>query len=82
MINDPSALYYFTGLPGIVVPNALPDVIPALAKRYGVRYVVLDNNPTIPMIDLYLGKNVPPFLTPVYADGSIRIYRIDESEGR
>jgi hypothetical protein len=80
MINDPSALYYFTGLSGIVVPNASPDVIPELAKRYGVRYVVLDNNPTLPMIDLYLGKNVPHFLTQVYADGSIRIYRIDDSE--
>jgi hypothetical protein len=46
MINDPSALYYFTGLSGVVVPNAPPNVIPELAKRYGVAYVVLDNNPT------------------------------------
>lgn len=80
MINDPSALYYFTGLSGVVVPNAPPDVIPELAKRYGVRYVVLDNNPTTPMIDLYLGQNVPPFLTQVYFDGSVRIYRIDSAE--
>ncbi len=76
MINDPSALYYFTGLPGVVIPNASPDVIPDLAKRYGVNTVVLDLGSTVPMMELYFGRNVPPFLTPIYADDRMRIYRV------
>jgi hypothetical protein len=76
MINDPSALYYFTGLPGVVVPNAPLDVIPDLAQRYGVNTLVLDQNRTAPMDDLYQGRAVPPFLTRVYADATVRIYRI------
>jgi hypothetical protein len=80
MINDPSALYYFTGLPGIVVPNNPPAVIPVLAQRSGVTYVVLDHTPTIPMYDLSVGQHVPPFLTPVYADDNVRIYRIEKAD--
>ena len=79
MINDPSALYYFTGLPGIAVPNSPPDMIPELAKRYGISYVVLDHGPTLPMLDLSEGKHVPPFLTPVYADQTVHIYRIEKA---
>jgi 4-amino-4-deoxy-L-arabinose transferase-like glycosyltransferase len=76
MINDPGAMYYFTGIPGVALPNSAPEVIPELAKRYGVNTLVLDLNSTVPMLDLYLGKNVPPFLTQIYADERMRIYRI------
>ncbi|MEP7287659.1 MAG: hypothetical protein ABI947_18040 [Chloroflexota bacterium] len=76
MINDPSAFYYFTGLSGVVVPNAPPDVIPELAKRYGVTDIVLDNNVTLPMRPLYEGTISPPFLEPLYHDDFIRIYRV------
>jgi hypothetical protein len=77
MINDPSAMYYYTGIPGVVVPNAPPDRIMDIALRYGVNTLVLDNNLTIPMIELYAGKNIPPFLKLIYAEGRIRIYRIE-----
>jgi hypothetical protein len=76
MINDPGAMYYFTGVPGIAVPNAPPEVIPELARRYGVNTLVLDGNPTPPMVDLHLGHSTPPFLREIYADGQIRIFRI------
>ncbi len=80
MINDPSALYYFTGISGVVVPNAPPDVIPVLAKRYGVNTLILDRNPTAPMISLSPlaepAQPVPPFLQRTYSSGNVRIYRI------
>jgi hypothetical protein len=77
MINDPAAMYYYTGIPGVVVPNAPPDRIMEIALRYGVNTLVLDNNLTVPMIELYAGKNIPPFLKLIYAEGNIRIYRIE-----
>jgi hypothetical protein len=77
MINDPSAMYYYTGIPGVVVPNAPPDRIMDIALRYGVNTLVLDGNLTEPMIELYKGKNIPPFLKLIYAEGNIRIYRIE-----
>src|SRR5260221_13045663 len=76
MINDPSALYYFTGLPGIVVPNAPPSTIPELSKRYGITYLVLDQGRTIPMNDLYMGKEPVPFLELIYQDDHVQIYKI------
>lgn len=45
MINDPAQLYYYTGLGGVVLPNEMPDVIPEIARRYGVSYLVLESQP-------------------------------------
>ncbi|MCA0452531.1 MAG: hypothetical protein LCI00_00975 [Chloroflexi bacterium] len=42
MINDPAQLYYFTGLGGVVLPNESPDVIVEIARKYGVRYLVVE----------------------------------------
>lgn len=42
MVNDPAQLYYFTGFQGVVLPNEEPDVIPEIANRYGVRYLLLE----------------------------------------
>jgi len=77
MINDPSALYYFTGLSGVVIPNAPSSVIPELAQRYGVNTLVLDANAqALPMGDIYDGHDSPSFLQQVYRDDNIQIYRL------
>ena len=68
MSNDPAALYYFTGLGGVVVPDGGPDAILALAERYGVTHVLLDENHTQALDDLYAGRDVPDFLRPVTQD--------------
>ncbi len=64
LINDPAALYYFTGRGGVVVPNSNPDVIPELADRYDLEYVVFEHAglPT-PMLEAW--DNPPSFLTPL-----------------
>ncbi len=76
IINDPPALYYYTGLSAIVVPNASPDVIPELAAKYGATHLVLDENRTEPMSDLYTGKTVPPFLKLISREGDLQIYEV------
>jgi 4-amino-4-deoxy-L-arabinose transferase-like glycosyltransferase len=62
MVNDPAALYYHTGLASVVVPNADPGVVPEIAARYGVNYLVLDVNRTEPFTGLFLGEEERPFL--------------------
>jgi hypothetical protein len=79
-INDPPALYYFTGRWGVPLPDAPPETLLDLAARYGVNYVVVDANRTRPMDDLWEGRNVPAFLEPVAWDGRSRVYRIRGGE--
>ena len=90
MINDPPALYYHTGLWGVVVPNEDPDVVPAIARRFGVTYLLLDGNRTQPFTGLWRGTDQRPFLrliaveeggTPGLADDR-RLFQILSGETR
>ncbi len=76
MVNDPPAFYFQTGLSGVVLPNAPPEMIPVIAARYGVTHIILDINRTAPMNDLYLGKDTPLFLKPIYDEQGIRIFEV------
>jgi hypothetical protein len=83
MINDPAQLYYFTGLGGVVLPNETPDVIPQIARQYGVRYLLLegvtaDGLPTAAPRGLWSLVNAPPdFLVPLPLPiTSVRLYEI------
>ncbi len=69
MCNDPAALYYHTGLAGIVVPDAGPEAVRELAARYGVTHLLLDENRTAPLDDLYTGRTQADFLRPVALAG-------------
>ncbi|MDX2159770.1 MAG: hypothetical protein SF162_00455 [bacterium] len=81
MINDPAMLYTFTGRGGVVVPNAAPDMIPLIAERYRVDYLVLERS-GIPA-PLQPAWDVPPtFLTELTPESNAapldwRIFRID-----
>ncbi len=65
MSNDPAALYYETGLPGVVIPDGGPEAVRALAERYGITHVLLDENRTQPLNALYEGREQVDFLLPV-----------------
>ncbi len=78
MVNDPAALYYHTGLSGVVVPNADPAVVPEIAARYGVNYLVLDVNRTKPFTGLFLGEEERPFLRLVKVYGAETADRADD----
>ncbi len=69
MINDPPALYYHTGLAGVVVPYASPDVVPEIAARYGVTYLRLDIDHTTPFTGLFLGEETRPYLKLLHHEG-------------
>lgn len=64
LINDPAALYYFTGRGGAAVPNSDPDVIRELAERYDLDYVVFEYR-GLPTPILNAWDNPPAFLMPM-----------------
>ncbi|MEZ4667333.1 MAG: hypothetical protein R3E39_05355 [Anaerolineae bacterium] len=84
MINDPAQLYYFTGLGGVVLPNEQPNVIPEIARTYGVKYLVLEgitsdglSSIAMPTPLLTILSSPPDFLTPIPFDiPGARLYEI------
>ncbi len=86
MVNDPAQLYYFTGYGGVVLPNETPDVLPEIAGKYGVDYLLLEyttvNGQTSVAASAKLASilDTPPgFLTRVDLDlpGAV-LYAFDE----
>jgi 4-amino-4-deoxy-L-arabinose transferase-like glycosyltransferase len=80
MVNDPAALYYFTGFGGVVLPNEAPNVIPEIAQRYHVNYLLLeyvDGVPAVPQ-PLIFDPNTPPsFLVEIpLSTPNVRLYEI------
>ena len=65
MINDPPSFTYYTGYPAVAIPNGPPAVAAEVARRYGVRYLVLEEDHPQAMAGLYAGIG----------------YRVDESSG-
>ena len=89
MSNDPPSFYYHTGLGGVVLPSADPDVVPEIAVRYGVTHVVLDANRTRPFTGLFLGEEKRPFLHELHLydrgtvspDDDLRLFEVVSGRG-
>jgi len=65
LINDTPALYYHTGLAGVVIPNADVSVIPELARSYGITHVVIEtfrDGVAVPKRFGFALNNPPEFL--------------------
>ncbi|PJF27163.1 MAG: hypothetical protein CUN53_05080 [Phototrophicales bacterium] len=76
MINDPAGLYYHTGRGGVVLPNSPPDVIPEIAARYHIDYLVLESPEAVPAPLMTLFDTTPDYLIPIPFDGGARVYAI------
>lgn len=84
MINDPAQLYYFTGLGGVVLPNESPDVIAEIARKYGVKYLVIEEISTDGMRSNAITEKMdsilmapPAFLVPMPLNvANARLYEI------
>ena len=76
MINDPAQLYFYTGMAGVVTPNASPDLIEEIAHRYHVDYLLLETG-GIPGKLMPVLENPPSFLVPLEFDyPGTRLYAI------
>jgi uncharacterized membrane protein YczE len=84
MLNDPARFYYLTGRGGVVLPASSPAVIPEIAQRYGIRYLLLEGVnadgtiPTAAPTELWSILTAPPdFLIPIpLNDSGMRLYEI------
>lgn len=87
MINDPASLYYHTGHGGVVLPNESPDILPQIAERYGVDYLLIEQAAALdsdavgwalPIPLLTLTESPPDFLIPVSLNHpTARLYRFE-----
>ncbi|MBC8100839.1 MAG: hypothetical protein H7Y11_15475, partial [Armatimonadetes bacterium] len=85
LINDPSALYYYTGLGGAVLPNESPETLLSLAQQFGITHLVLEDVQTLngqmfsasaPALLQPLLDQPPSFLVALPAPSAdVRIYR-------
>jgi hypothetical protein len=76
IVNDPAALYYYTGMGGVVTPNAEPSSIEDIARRYHVDYLLLEPG-GIPGRLLSAYDDPPPFLTRLeFSSPDVRLYAI------
>jgi hypothetical protein len=74
LINDPAALYYFTGQSGVVIPNGDAETVRQIAAQYDVEYLVLQaGGMTDEIAPLY--DDPPAFLTPIsLTTPDVRLY--------
>lgn len=86
MVNDPAQLYYFTGLGGVVIPNEEPTAALEIARRYGVRYLLLEEVTAdgraalgAPQTFWHVLSDTPGYLIPIPLDAfpDKRLYAID-----
>lgn len=85
MVNDPPAFTYLTGIPSAAVPNEKLETVLAAAGRYGVRYVLLDQNRPAPLAGEYAGIVSTPGMTEAFsfedrAGRPVRVWRVEERQ--
>jgi hypothetical protein len=56
MVGNPPGFYYFSHRPNVVVPNADIDTVLQACDRYGVEFVILDQNRPRPLREVYSGE--------------------------
>ncbi len=76
MIGNAPALYYYTGLAAVSVPNEPLPVLLQAADRYGVTYLVLDSDRPLPLDTLYQGELKDDRLNLLATFDDIKLYEI------
>jgi hypothetical protein len=78
--DDPAELFYYTGMGGAVLPNAPPETLLEIARRYGIDYLLIKPDaagvPAPLARALHANENLPDFLTPLPFD-TARLYAIE-----
>jgi hypothetical protein len=77
MVGIAPAFYYHTQIPAISVPNEPIEVVVETAERYGIDYLVLDQNHPAPLRDIYTGDVEDPRVRFVRIYGEdVRLYEL------
>jgi hypothetical protein len=61
-VGNPPGFYYFSHRPNVVVPNEDIDTVLQACDRYGVEFIILDQNRPRPLREVYSGEASHPRL--------------------
>jgi Dolichyl-phosphate-mannose-protein mannosyltransferase len=61
-VNDPPGLYAAAGLPGVVIPNGLPETLHSVVERFDVDWVLLEVNHPKGLNEMYAHPEANDFL--------------------
>ena len=76
MAGNPPGFTYHAGHPAIVLPNGDVETLLAAARRFGAKWVVLDQNYPQPLAALYSNPQLSPHLIPVATFGKTVLFEI------
>jgi len=76
MVGNPPGFYYFSHRPGVVVPNEDVDTLLRVCDRYGVEFVILDQNRPHPLRKVYSGEASHPRLLLCQTSGLAKIFQV------
>ncbi|HEX2173766.1 MAG TPA: hypothetical protein VHL09_15115, partial [Dehalococcoidia bacterium] len=76
MVADAPAYHYVSRGRVVAAVNADLDTSVAVARRFAVRYLILEPAHPLPWHDFYLGRIDHPALRPIATLGELRIYEI------
>jgi hypothetical protein len=76
LVNNPPGYWLASGRPAAVVPYGDPQMLLAAARKYQIRYLVLETNNSPELGDLYRAKIDVPELDYLSSVGSTRLYRV------
>lgn len=80
LVGNPPSFWYHVSRPSVVVPNGDEETLLAVARRYGVDHLVLDQNRPAPLADFYARRGGAGWTLMVELDeGRVQVYRRTEA---
>ncbi|HCE17894.1 MAG TPA: hypothetical protein DEQ80_08555 [Anaerolinea thermolimosa] len=76
MVNNPPGYYLATGRAAVVIPFGDETTVRAVSERYGVKYLILDQNNSGHLPDLYFHPGISRGFKFLMRFGDARIYEI------
>jgi len=76
LVNNPPGYYLASGRFSFAIPDGGPDVLLAVAHRYQIEYVILENNHPQGLRELFMQPDGFPELELIWSDGSTHIFRV------
>jgi hypothetical protein len=82
MVGNPPGFYYFSHRPGVVVPNEDINTVLQACDRYGVEFVILDQNHPRPLQEVYSSEASHPRLLLRQTFGLAKLFVVVPSSRR
>jgi hypothetical protein len=76
MVGNPPGFYYFSHRPGVVVPNEDINTVLQACDRYGVEFVILDQNHPRPLQEVYSSEASHPRLLLRQTFGLAKLFEV------